>query len=170
MFKTWLHTDLHFYHRALIEELAARPWYYQEAIIRNWWDMISPDDLVFILGDLALNYKPSELSRLLKGLPGRKGLVRGNHDHEKDEWYLENGFDFVCQSMVYKNVLLTHAPASVLPGNAVINVHGHLHNDSHRKAGYNLQPWHRLLAIEETDYKPVLWTEFCGPEPLISLT
>jgi len=168
--KTWLITDTHFFHDKLTE-LCERPADFTDRIAANWKRMIAKEDLIFHLGDLSIG-KKQPTKDLLGSLPGRKVLILGNHDHESVGWYLTNGFSSVCQSMVFRNALLTHAPANSLPANAVINVHGHLHNNAHRLievGGFYPQPWHKLLAIENTRYEPVLWEKFVGQPPLIQL-
>ena len=165
--KIWLITDTHFFHEKLTE-IGERPPDFTELIVRNWQRLVSPEDLVIHLGDVALGKKPA-LKDLLLSLPGRLWLVLGNHDHESVSWYMDNRFSMVCQSVVFRNALLTHAPANELPANATINIHGHLHNNAHRFADYEPRPFHRLLAIEDHKYEPVLWERFVGQEPMIQL-
>lgn len=79
-------------------------------------------------------------------LTGRKILIRGNHDrNHSNSWWMSNGFDFSCDSLVIRDILLTHEPANAiinadgwekygsleantLPHDCKINIHGHLHN------------------------------------------
>ena len=57
-------------------------------------------------------------------------LCKGNHDHKTDEWYLDNGWDFVCKdfSMEYKRkiILFSHKPVADIGYD--YNIHGHFHN------------------------------------------
>jgi len=165
--KIWLIADTHFFHDKLAE-ICDRPADFTVRITENWRRMVSPDDMVIHLGDVAIG-KRGPTRELLQSLPGRKILILGNHDHESVGWYIDSGFAMVCQSMVFRNVLLTHAPSNELPANAVLNVHGHLHNNAHRFAEYEPKPWHKLLAVETTLYCPVMWEKFIGPQPLIQL-
>lgn len=135
--------------------------------MKNLRTMLSPDVLLIHLGDVSFG-KRSASGEFWGSLPGKKWLVRGNHDHESDSWYLTHGWDAVVQSMVFRNVLLTHVPANKLPANAVLNVHGHLHGNGHRSE-YQLKPFHKLLAIENTNYMPVSWEKFVGSPSLIQL-
>jgi calcineurin-like phosphoesterase family protein len=156
--KNWLITDTHFNHEK-IKALAGRPDNYQDLIIKNWCAVVATEDIVIHLGDVIFS-RQSELSEIIMKLPGRKILVRGNHDHEKNHWYIERGFDFVCDSFTWRDILFTHIPVKI-PDGIRLNVHGHFHNDDHRSQEESIQviydeEKHRLLAIEKTNYKPVL--------------
>lgn len=65
-----------------------------EWIISKWNEMISKDDMVYILGDFSL-YGKQYNENILKRLNGRKILIRGNHDIEKAIPYelYENVYD-----------------------------------------------------------------------------
>ena len=53
-----------------------------EVIAKNWRDAVKPDDIVYVLGDAAEgDYE--RVIRVLSPLPGRKMLVKGNHDDEE---------------------------------------------------------------------------------------
>lgn len=119
-----------------------RPADFTELIIRNWHNIVKPEDTVIHLGDVQIGKKSDWI---MPSLPGRKVLIRGNHDRQ---WscsrWMQAGFDFCCDSMVFRNVLLTHEPANAvvrsdgykpygsldwgLPDGCTLNIHGHLHN------------------------------------------
>src|SRR5579863_1168066 len=53
-------------------------------IAAAWRACVVPDDVVLIPGDFSWADKPTKVIadlEWLSGLPGRKVLVRGNHDH-----------------------------------------------------------------------------------------
>jgi calcineurin-like phosphoesterase family protein len=160
--KTWLITDTHFNHAFLIEKGHRPPNY--ETLIRNWWrNFVREGDTVFHLGDVILG-KNGTLGAILADLPGTKILVRGNHDHESNAWYMRHGFQFVAHGILHGGVWLTHMPAAVLPSGAVLNVHGHTHGDTHHGTG---RPVHcKELALENTNYRPVEFSSFVGFSPL----
>jgi calcineurin-like phosphoesterase family protein len=136
-----------------------RPPDFQERILTNWRRLVQPDDTVFHLGDVILGMN-GKLSSIIYSLPGMKVLVRGNHDHESNAWYIRNGFHFVAQGILHGGVWLSHVPAQVLPSGALLNVHGHLHNNDHRGTDF---PAHcKLLSLERVDYRPVEFTDFVG--------
>ena len=74
--------DLHFGHSNVIS-YENRPFQTVEemdgALIQNWNRRVSPEDEIFILGDLTLK-GPEKANAVLEQLQGRKYLVRGNHD------------------------------------------------------------------------------------------
>jgi len=118
---------------------------------------VAEDDLVIHCGDVIIQ-SASGLPKIMSELPGRKILVCGNHD-KKPDWYMKNGtFDFACYALEYGHVYFTHQPAQHLPAGCNWNIHGHWHDDDHRKDTDDLiySKWNRLFAIESTGYKPVL--------------
>ncbi len=55
-----------------------------ERIAAAWRTQIAPDDVVLVAGDLSWAGKPGKVEAdlaWLAALPGRKVIVRGNHDH-----------------------------------------------------------------------------------------
>lgn len=75
-------SDTHFSH-ARISELAGRPFSTVDEmdaeLIRRWNDLVTPEDVVLHLGDVALG--PIEESiQLTSRLHGRRFLIPGNHD------------------------------------------------------------------------------------------
>lgn len=155
--RIWLITDTHFNHAKLVE-YEGRPTDFTEQIIKNWKGVVSPADVTIHLGDVIMSNAGS-LSELLKAIPGKKVLVRGNHDRRKPSWYLNHGFDFVCDSFLLDEVWFTHIPADSLPDGARTNIHGHLHKNGHREGETAAKPFHKLLHIEDT-LSPILLTDF----------
>ncbi|HET9144120.1 metallophosphoesterase [Actinophytocola sp.] len=80
--KMWFSADLHFGHASIIEH-CDRPFRtldeMHEAIIARWNERVSPDDTVWLLGDIALGDRDVTLP-LVRRLHGHKRLVAGNHD------------------------------------------------------------------------------------------
>ena len=152
--KTWVISDTHLFHTKMTS-LCGRPEDFTEQIILNWNNMVGSDDVVYHLGDVGF-YKKGEFGDVIKGLPGHKILIRGNHDSFPVAWYLDNGFMSVMDFAVvivrlqrgvtrirneYHRVLLSHVPM-VIPagipnirgrsgvyGEVEYNVHGHFHNN-----------------------------------------
>lgn len=94
----WIITDTHFDHHAMIKS-CGRPENFDSIICQNWQEKVKAQDTVIHLGDCA--WRPEGMKRLL-GLPGKKILVRGNHDDKSPEKYMEMGWDFACDSIVMK--------------------------------------------------------------------
>lgn len=166
--KVYLIADTHFNHDK-IATYCDRPADFTEVIERNWRDTVGDDDLVIHLGDVLIGDRRSA-KEILGGLPGRKALVRGNHDKKYSvTWWMRNGFDFACDRMEFRGCLLTHRPASSLREGLQLNIHGHLHNVWHGFAsdedykgprGALVNIWQRLFALEYTDYRPVEFGKF----------
>lgn len=74
--------DLHLGHKNILA-YCKRPWAtieeHDEAILQNWRDTVSDDDLVYVLGDVTLGSIKKYAERL-RDLPGEKRLIAGNHD------------------------------------------------------------------------------------------
>ena len=173
--KFFLVADTHFNHQN-IATYCQRPANFTELIIKNWNLRVKPEDTVIHLGDVQIG-KKSEW--IMPNLPGRKILIRGNHDRSQSvSWWMEHGFDFACDALMFRNCWLTHEPAQQLPWKTMedsgmgINIHGHLHNIWHgfapnagdeRDATEQKRlrnPWQRLFAIEYTNYCPIEFDEF----------
>ena len=56
---------------------------YQERIEENWRKMVKPDDTVVLAGDISWGMSLQQALpdfRFIDGLPGRKIVLKGNHD------------------------------------------------------------------------------------------
>ena len=49
-------------------------------ILKRWNSLISPEDTVFILGDLCMGGNEKEWNRIYKNLNGHMKFIHGNHD------------------------------------------------------------------------------------------
>ena len=169
--KVYLISDTHFNHTK-IETYCDRPSDFTERIIRNWQRIVRPTDLIIHIGDVFIGSRTG-WEAIYPSLPGRKFLIRGNHDwHHNCTWWVEAGFDFACDAMIFRHIWFTHKPAKFLPPGTHLNIHGHLHNIWHgfhknepeteltTRAGKLYNPWQRLFAVEYTDYKPVELDKF----------
>ena len=134
---TYFTSDTHFGHGNIIK-YCSRPFAsideMNEGMIRNWNSVVSPEDRVFHLGDVAF-MKPDPLSEILQSLNGKKILIWGNHDRhlrktemiktcfeETHDIYEEN-FDVFGDNV---KVVMCHYPMVEWhsPG---IHIHGHTH-------------------------------------------
>jgi len=142
----------------MLEIEGHRPIGFSELIIKNWKNAVQKDDLTIHLGDVIFK-EAGKLDGILEQIPGRKILVRGNHDKNRSAWYMKKGFDFVCNYFVWKHCLFSHIPM-VIPSDVEWNIHGHFHNNEHRfwepEAQAVLCEKHLLFALEETNYRPIL--------------
>ena len=85
-------------------------------------------DICWFLGDVSFTVKGLQY---LETWPGRKILVRGNHDRLNESLYRQV-FEKIYGIMMYKEFWLSHVPlhpSELRFDRKVINVHGHLHDD-----------------------------------------
>ena len=149
--KTWIISDTHFYHDNMVK-LCGRPDDFTEQIWENLIYTVKHDDLLIHLGDVTWDKNVP-----INSLPGRKVLVKGNHDKHSYSWYMNNGFDFCCEQFSMfiggMNIVFTHKP--LIFHEFDINIHGHLHN----RAKVESVCKHYCVALEETGYKPLLLSD-----------
>lgn len=171
----WIISDTHFYHEK-IKKYHNRPDDIEEQIFTFWNKNIKENDLLIHLGDIVWK-REGELFTKLKTMPGRKILVRGNHDYHSNRWYIERVFDFACDSFLWyyrlpqqskKNgfmYLFSHRPVPTKTREFDFNIHGHLHvkENSHREGEVKLKPWHLSYLVEETDWMPTPFDNFIFP-------
>lgn len=76
-------SDTHFGHKNILHLGDGRPYkdigHHDAMIVANWYDTVTDDDMVIHLGDVAMGPWPEGLMKM-KGLPGFKVLIPGNHD------------------------------------------------------------------------------------------
>lgn len=170
--KIWIITDTHLGHDKMVE-YCGRPKDHSDIILKNIHEMVGDDDILIHLGDVCIGHDEDWNSRITAKAKINI-LIRGNHDHQTDNWYMNHGWYFVAEkiekSFFGKKVMLSHFPAPI--GDYDVNLHGHFHNslqrllrrewvtdteeERNKKDLSNLNPKSKLLAIESTDYKPVL--------------
>lgn len=99
-----------------------------EDIIKKINETMTKDDILIYMGDLVDGeyQDKDELKSILKTIPGKKILVRGNNDLFTTAFYKSCGFCEVVESFVWHNVIFSHMPCK---NDNDINVHGHLHSD-----------------------------------------
>lgn len=128
-------------------------------ILKNWNETVTPEDDVYIIGDLMV---PTEAgpAHYLEQLNGRLHLLIGNHD---EEWYDESYrhyfvevADALTVTLDGRRVYLCHYPTPDFVGD--LHIFGHMHAN-HRDGDF-----HKLLAarrfalnaaVELNDYRPV---------------
>jgi calcineurin-like phosphoesterase family protein len=141
-------SDLHFGHN---KEFLYKPRGFETieehdaAIIRNWNDDVSPDDTVFVLGDIMMGEDHAAGLEKLKQLNGHIIIKRGNHDtNMKMKRYID--LDAVDLDMTLMNswadmlkfgkwmFYVSHHPTilgdfnCIKPGHKNFCLHGHTHS------------------------------------------
>ncbi len=126
-------------------------------IIRNWNELIAPDEQILHLGDFALG-KKSDFDLLTEGLNGKLFLIRGNHDRLSKTYFKVHGVTLLNEPLLvdYENQIklaFSHRPIVPLLDN-IINLHGHIHNVPPPPEGSNLGPRHINMSVEVREYRP----------------
>jgi len=122
----WFCSDLHFGHKKIggfrygyaDSEEANR-----KRISDDWRKSVTKRDIVYVLGDACFTMDTVED---FKNLPGKKILIRGNHDLLDTQVYLKY-FESVFGLLKYKEFWLSHAPIHPNELRSKINLHGHVH-------------------------------------------
>lgn len=117
--------DMHFGHNGIEKFRTQFPneQVHRKYLMDTWNETITKRDVVYVMGDAA--FTQSGLDSI-GTLPGRKILVRGNHDLLPTEAYL-NVFEEVYGALAYKGMWLTHIPIHESELYGRTNVHGHCH-------------------------------------------
>lgn len=156
MSKIYLISDSHFSHSKM-ETWSLRPADF-EAKIWNGLHTIPHDGILIHLGDVSMG-SDWLVSKNFSTYPFKKWLVRGNHDNHSINWYVDNGWDAVCDEMVIEmfghKILLSHEPKSKRDG-ITKNIHGHLHGGKSRgRPEFYDEEYHFEICPEVVGYLPV---------------
>ncbi len=117
--------DLHFGHKniAVFRKEFETELQHRRHLMDVWSGFITKRDVVYVMGDAAFT---SEGLDSIDELPGRKILIRGNHDLLPTDAYL-SVFEEVYGLLAYKGLWLSHAPIHPQELYGRTNVHGHCH-------------------------------------------
>lgn len=141
--KTWITSDLHFGHTNIMKfcpitraRFKNDVEYMNEAMVKEWNEIVEPDDKVYILGDVA--FLPSlKAIQILKRLNGSKVLVKGNHDRK----LLNDPVFRACFTEVHDYLDITYNGTRVIMFHypiaewdqmhrGSVHFHGHLHGNT----------------------------------------
>lgn len=159
-------SDTHFGHANILKyDVKTRSHFrdvneHDETLIKNWNDLVGPDDTVYHLGDFALCENPNKYYQRLNG---KIHLIKGNHDHRNV--LREVRFHTVNDVLLLKGLnkeglFLSHYPHYSWPtsGRGCIHLFGHVHENFRQVPGltvtntYNKNlnvgvNWHRMTPI-----------------------
>lgn len=162
-------------------DYCGRPIGFEELLLKEL-KVVSDHDVLIHLGDFCIGKDEYWHNEFMRTVNGKKWLLRGNHDGKSNSWYLDHDWDFVGEQILDtyfgKKILFSHVPKKDI-GEFDLNIHGHFHNSLHRllEGKYVvdgekernkedlavLTAKHKLLAVEFTEYKPVLLEKFITP-------
>ena len=171
--KVFFISDLHLGHQNIIKFAPQRQRFKStlemgEYLIEKWNSVVSSQDKVFVLGDVALNLDEyhQEARSILQKLNGRLFVVKGNHDvgPQKDK-FLDGIFEEALGCFEFKDAICTHIPIHPQqlqgsPDGVVYkkwkwNFHGHLHH-------FPLEPLDKRyinVCCELVDFTPKTYEE-----------
>ena len=135
MSKIFYIADTHFGH-ANIMRYDNRPFFsdvglMDETLVKNWNNVVTNEDTVYILGDFSWHNEYNTLM-ILQKLKGRKILIKGNHDRISQE--VRKYFDKICDYLEVTDqgtkVILSHYPMPFWNGQFrdTVHLYGHVHN------------------------------------------
>jgi calcineurin-like phosphoesterase family protein len=108
----------------------------REDMIKNWNAVVAPEDLVYILGDVAF-LPAAEAVAIMRRLHGRKILIEGNHDRKllNDPVFrgcFESVHNYLRLTHNGQLVILFHYPISEFDQmhRGAVHLHGHLHGNT----------------------------------------
>lgn len=163
--KTFLTSDLHFFHENVIK-FCNRPYGSVEQmnyeLIRNWNNVVGPEDHVWVLGDVSFG-KKQETEDILVQLQGVKHLIQGNHDRKGRCQDLDWSRHFVQQHQ-YHLLRLGKVGKAVLchfPLESWERGWYHFHGHWHTLAGdTSLHKWRRWdVGVDNNNYTPILFED-----------
>lgn len=148
--------DTHFGHKNIIK-YENRPFDTLEemdnSMLKNWNNVVSSQDIVFILGDFSF-YNKSKTQDIVNSLNGKKSLIIGNHDRETISYYLSLGFRNVYDYPIIYNEfwILSHEPLYINNNMPYANIFGHVHAN---KEYTNFSNQSFCVSVERINYTPI---------------
>lgn len=133
-------------------------------IIKNWNELVAPEDEVYHLGDVMLNDNEHGL-KCINRLNGKIHLIIGNHDRgTRVELYKQCpniiSIDYAKEIKYKKHYFyLSHYPTITANyddekpwANHLINLHGHTHS---KEKFYNNNPYMYCVCLDAHNNRPV---------------
>ena len=160
--RTWIWSDLHLGDDSVVIT-GQRPYRnthaMNRALLAAWRSTVRHDDTIICLGDVAHPdfFREPRNTADLKGCPGRRLLVMGNHDIGQTDELDAAGFTERHWALLLDTdppAALSHAPLKHRP--AAVNVHGHLHGAD------DMSRFHANVSVERTSYEPLRLADLLG--------
>lgn len=163
--KIWFTSDWHLGHKNIIH-LSNRPFktieQHDEFIVRRFNELVQPDDIVWILGDISFNQSYKKYADLFGRLNGKISVVLGNHDNRqhllrcKQDGLIQDVRESKILNVGDKTIHLTHYPLREWHNfsKGGLHAYGHCHGgipDYGKSTDVSLECW---------EYEPVEVQEF----------
>ena len=172
--KVFFTSDTHFGHSNIIK-YCQRPFnsaeHMDEVLINNWNEVVSPQDIVFHLGDFCFG-SDKEWIKILQRLNGTKYLILGNHDLKKiaNSNQIKDYFADINMQMRLvvdkQKMLLNHYPFLCFEGGYqnVWQLFGHVHSSKHstgldKERLVHLFPTQYDVGVDNNNYRPVSFSQ-----------
>ena len=167
--KVFFTSDLHIGHSHIID-FTGRPYNnvkeMNDALISNWNKVVSPEGIVFLLGDIIWSDSSHEFNRLMRKLNGTKHIIMGNHDSKKalrnlpENCILHDDIVHLWMDGTKIEFVLSHYPLYSWQGiqRGVINLHGHIHSGENSHNGFDtafISNYHYDIGVDNNDYYPI---------------
>lgn len=126
---------------------------YVERLEGNWRRTVSPEDTVVIAGDISWAMKLEDTREdfaFLHSLPGKKLLMKGNHDYW---WTTRNKMDVFLRENGFDDMAIFHNCAYFVDGKALCGTRGWLYNSetAEDKKIVNREAGRLLASIGEAE-------------------
>ena len=132
MSRIYVTSDWHLGHRGIaykFRKVFGSDHQHDYTIMDNAGKVLTKRDVLLCLGDMSFTL---EGLQAIGTLPGRKILVRGNHDTLEMKHY-NAVFDEIHGAYRYKNAFFTHIPIHPMELYRGFNIHGHCHRGGPRE-------------------------------------
>ena len=163
-------SDLHIGHKKILTMGKGRPFNtieeHDKTLIDNWNKKVSPNDLVYVLGDMFWNYNSKQIKEILSQLNGKKHLILGNHDrviHNEKSNCWEEIIPYKELTINDDVIILCHYPLAEFKHcfRGSYHLHGHTHgtydysNHNYPHGNHNIYD----VGVDTNDFEPKSWEE-----------
>jgi calcineurin-like phosphoesterase family protein len=132
-------------------------------MIKNWHNNVGWDDTILHLGDVAFGRKEDieYWVKMIGTFPGKKYLIKGNHDHSRSMKLYKEIFEIVppfIQDFSDVKFFFSHYPDHPIQDQWDINVHGHIHNKTLQgefSPVVDMEKIYENVSVEVTNYAPI---------------
>lgn len=154
----------HYGHKNILK-LSNRPFgeieHHDDTLINNYNNIVSNDDICYILGDICWNQSYESYKNLFNRLNGRKVVIIGNHDNKqnlircKKEGLILDLHESKTIQIGKDRIYLSHTPSREWIG----YYHGAYHLYSHTHGNIDDYKQSTDVGVDCWEYGPVSWKE-----------